>query len=57
MQLLSISVHLGMMSLQVIVASLEAMPCVSLTRNLPNSEINQLQLPNEPIIHSVKYLT
>ena len=54
MYLPSLSVHLGMMSLQGIVASLEARPCCSLTRNIPSSQINPLPLTKEPIIYSVK---
>ena len=37
----------------VIVASLEAMPCNSLTINSYRSQINQFQSPSEPRIHSV----
>ena len=50
----SVYIHLGTMRLQVIVASLEARPYISLKIYLPISHIYQIQLPNEPSIHSVK---
>ena len=53
MFILSIYENLYPIRLWVILASLEARHHSSLTINSPSSQINQLQLPSEPNIHSV----
>ena len=43
MKLPSVYIYLGTMSLRLIVASLEAMPCIIIARNPPSAKISPLK--------------